>query len=205
MSYDTGIAEALLVARRLNENEQPSGRGRFVNLWRAPYQETDALALVRAIIATASTPLLRSDGPPVGGSALIVGGEQWGELVDGPVGEHPWATARSRRALTGQLASALERGEIWTEDGTRVAGRVPVATLGNVCNVGPQHRRIHGSLGVFDAYRGWNEEAQFHAIWSLDETIHKGIYTEPNAWLVPKPGIDHTSIWSQSGTLQMDH
>ena len=45
MSYDTGIAEALLVARRLRENEQPAGRGRFVNLWRAPFLETDALAL----------------------------------------------------------------------------------------------------------------------------------------------------------------
>ena len=35
MSYDTGIAEALLVARRLRENERPSGRGKFVNLWHA--------------------------------------------------------------------------------------------------------------------------------------------------------------------------
>ena len=47
MSYDTGIAEALLVARRLREGEVPSRRGRFVNLWRAAYQETDALALVK--------------------------------------------------------------------------------------------------------------------------------------------------------------
>ena len=37
-------------------DEQPSGRGRFVNLWRAPYQETDALALIRAVNAAASTP-----------------------------------------------------------------------------------------------------------------------------------------------------
>ena len=86
MSYDTGIAEALLVARRLREGELPSGRGRFVNLWRAPYQETDALALVRSVNAAASAPALRADGPPVGGSPLMVGGEQWGEIVDGPVG-----------------------------------------------------------------------------------------------------------------------
>ena len=37
MSYDTGIAEALLVARRLSKDEAPTGRGVFVNLWRAPY------------------------------------------------------------------------------------------------------------------------------------------------------------------------
>ena len=203
MSYDTAIAEALLVARRLREGEHPSGRGRFVNLWRAPYQETDALALVRAVNAAASMPLLRSDGPPVGGNPLVVGGEQWGEVVDGPVGEGPWTAARWRRVVTGQFASALERGELWTEDGTQVAGHIPVSVMGDVCNVGPQHRRIRGSLGVFDGYHGWNEQAQFPAIWSLDSSVHQGMLGEPNAWLVPKPDIDHMPIWSQSGTLHI--
>ena len=86
MSYDTAIGEALLVGRRLSDGEGSTGRGRFVNLWQAPYSETDALALVRAVNAVASIPLHRSDGPPVGGSPLMVGGEQWGEIVDGPVG-----------------------------------------------------------------------------------------------------------------------
>ena len=203
MSYDTAIAEALLVARRVREGEHPSGRGRFVNLWRAPYQETDALALVRAVNAAASMPLLRSDGPPVGGNPLVVGGEQWGEVLDGPVGEGSWTSARWRRVVTGQFASALERGELWTGDGAQVAGRVPVAIMGDVCNVGPQHRRIRGSLGVFDGYHGWNGDAQFPALWSLDSSVHQGMLAEPNAWLIPKPGIDHMPIWSQSGTLHI--
>ena len=203
MSYDTAIAEALLVARRLREGERPSGRGRFVNLWRAPYQETDALALVQAVIAVASTPVLRSDGPPVGGSPLIVGGEQWGEIVDGPVGEGSWTAARWRQALTGQFAAALGRGELWTEDGTRLTANVPVAAMSDVCNVGPQHRRIRGSIGVFDGYHGRNEQAQFPAIWSLDSRIHNCMTAEPNAWLIPQPNRDHQPIWSQAGTLQI--
>ena len=203
MSYDTGIAEALLVARRLTGAETPPGRGVFVNLWRAPYQETDALALVRAVSATASTPLLRSDGPPVGGTPLMVGGEQWGEVLDGPIGERPWTAARWRRALTCQFAAAVERGELWMEDGSQVAGHIPVAAMRDICNVGPQHRKIRGSLGVFDAYHGWNEQAQFPAIWKLDSSIHRGMLAEPNAWLVPKPDCDHFPVWSQSGTLQI--
>ena len=203
MSYDTGIAETLLVARRLKEGEQPSRRGRFVNLWRAPRLETDALALVRAVNAVTSSPLLRSDGPPAGGSPLMIGGEQWGECADGPVGKDPWAAARWKRALTGQLAAALERGEIWTRDGSLVAGWLPVATMAGVCNVGPQHRRIRGSIGVFDGYRGYNEGAQFPALWSLDSSIHQGMYAEPNAWLVPQPNRDYLPIWSQAGTLQI--
>ena len=201
MSYDTGIAETLLVARRLKEREAPTGRGVFVNLWRAAYQETDALALVRAVNTTASAPVLRSDGPPVGGSPLLVGGEQWGEVVEGPVDERPWTAARWRQALTGQLAVALERGELWVKDGTRMAGKIPVADMAKVCNVGPQHRRIRGSLGVFDGYHGWNEQAQFPALWSLDSSVHNRMTAEPNAWLVPKPNRDHAAIWSQAGTL----
>ena len=203
MSFDTGIAETLLVARRLSEGEAPKGRGVFVNLWRAPYRETDALAMVRAINATAAAPLHRIDGPPVGGSPLMVGGEQWGELLDGPLVEGPWKAARWRQAIIGQFAAALERGELWTEDGTQVSGHVSVAAMGEVCNVGPQHRRIRGSLGVFDGYHGWNEQAQFPALWSLDSSVHQNMISDPNAWLVPKPRRNHEPIWSQSGTLHI--
>ena len=203
MSYDTGIAEALLVARRLKDSEHPSKRGRFVNLWRAAYQETDALALIRAANVTASMPLHRSDGPPVGGIPLMVGGEQWGECVDGPLSEAPWTAARWKHSVTGQFASALERGELWWQDGSRISARVPVAPMGVVCNVGPQHRRIRGKLGVFDGYHGWNEQAQFHALWSLNSSVHQGMIVEPNAWLSPKPNTDHRPIWSQAGTLHI--
>ena len=201
MSYDTDIAEALLVARRLAKGENPSGRGRFVNLWHAPLQETDALALVRAIQATASTPVHRSDGPPVGGIPLMLGGEPWGEIVDSPVGEDSWTGARWKNALTSQFAAALERGELWAEDGASVVGHIPIAALGDVCNVGPQDRQIRGSLGVFEAHHGYNELAQFPCLWSLDSTVHQSLSSQPNAWLVPKPGRNHQPIWSQSGTL----
>ena len=203
MSYDTGIAEALLIGRRLRESETSSGRGIFVNLWRAPYQDTDALALVRIVKAAAATPILRSDGPPVGGSPLIVGGEQWGEIVNGPVAEGSWTAARWKRALTGQFAAAVERGELWAGKGDRIAGYVLVSTLGAVCNVGPQHRRIRGSLGVFDAYHGQNELSQFPAIWAHKESSHSSMVSEPNAWLTPKPEHNHQPIWSQSGTLHI--
>ena len=201
MSFDTSIAEALLVARRLCEGEAPRRRGIFVNLWRAARRETDAMALARAIDATASTPVLRSDGPPVGGTPLMLGGEPWGEVVDGPVGEESWTAARWKNALAAQFAAAVERGEMWGDDGTRIAVRIPVAAMSEVCNVGPQDRQIRGSLGVFNSYHGRNEQAQFNAIWSVDSSVHQSITSEPNAWLIPKVDRDHQAIWSQSGSL----
>ena len=203
LSYDTSIAETLVVARRLGEDESPSGRGVFVNLWRAAYRETDALAITNAVNAAASTPVHRSDGPPVGGSPVMVGGEQWGEIMHGPLGADSWKTARWRNGATAQFAAALERGELWAADGTRAVARIPIAAMRDVCNVGPQHRRIRGSLGVFDGYHGWDGQAQFPAIWSLNSLVHQGLLAEPNARLVPKPGHAYEPIWSQSGNLHM--
>ncbi len=203
MSYDTDIAEALLIARRLREDENPSGRGLFVNLWRAAYRETDALALVTAINAAAAAPVHRADGPAIGGSPLFVGGEQWGELLDGPVDAGPWTAARWKQGQTGQFAAALERGELWAADGSRVVAQLPIAPMQDVCNVGPQHRRIRGSLGVFDGYHGWDPQVQFPALWAHSQKVHQGLVAEPNARLFPQPGSNHGPIWSQAGMLQM--
>ena len=204
LSFDTSIAEILLVARKLKPGEAASGRGRFINLWRALRQETGSLALAKVINSLATIPVIRSDGPPVGGTPLMIGGEQWGEVVDGPVGPESWTAARWKNAATNQFASALERGELWNEYGVEVVGKVPIAPMGEVCNVGPQHRKIHGSLGVFQTcISGWDEQAQFPAIWHMKSSIHQSMTAEPNAHLVPRPLGGHEPIWSQSGTLQI--
>ncbi len=201
MSYDTNIAEVLLVARRLQEGESPPKRGVFVNLWRAPKLVTDALALLNGIDVTAQGALHRSDGPPVGGVPLMIGGDQWGEILDAPVDDGPWTGARWKRAVVAQFAAALRRGELWSKDGTHVLTRIKMACLGDMLSVGPQHRQIRGVLGVFDAYHGWDVSDQFPAIWRHQESIHKRLRAEPNARLVPQSGHNYAPAWAQSGTL----
>jgi len=201
MSYDTHIAEVLLVARRLNEGESPTRRGIFVNLWRAPRVVTDALAMLNVIDTSSQGALLRSDGPPVGGVPLIVGGEQWGEIVDAPVDENPWTGGRWKRALVTQHTSALHRGELWSSDGTHPLGHIKIVPMDRIFAVGPQDRQIRGSLGVFDSYHGWDRTAQFPAIWRHKESINRSIKAEPNANLTPQPTKNYTKIWAQAGTL----
>jgi hypothetical protein len=200
-SYDTDIAEVLLVARRLKEGEAAGRRGVFVNLWRTPRLVTDALATLNGISATAQGAMHRSDGPPVGGVPVIIGGDQWGELLDAPVNGGPWTGGRWKRALVTQFASALQRGELWSADGTRVLGRIKLALLSDVGSVGPQHRQIRGSLGVFNAHPGWDALEQFPAIWRHTESIHRSLRADPNARLVPQPGRNYAPIWAQAGTL----
>ena len=191
---------------RLSECARPSnGTRKYSSIsGERPTRKQTPLALVRTVSAAASRPTFCGRTARRWVAAhLMVGGEQWGEIVDGPVGEEPWTAARWRRALTSQFAAALERGELWNDDGTQVAGHVPVTVMREVCNVGPQHRRIRGSLGEFDAFHGWNEEAQFPAIWSHKESTHQSMSSYPNAHLVPKPESDYVPIWAQSGTLQI--
>lgn len=201
MSYDTHIAEVLLVARRLKEAEPPPKRGVFVNLWRAPRVVTDALAILNSVDAAVQGALHRSDGPPVGGVPLIIGGEQWGEIVDAPVDEGPWTGARWKRSIVAQFAAALCRGELWSRDGTHVLTQLKITRLADMLSVGPQHRQIRGILGVFDAYEGWDPTDQYPAIWRHKESVHRRLWAQPNARLVPQASRNYAPIWAQSGTL----
>ena len=56
---------------------------------------------------------------------------------------------------------------------------------------------------MFDTYHGWDEQAQFPALWAHSEKVHQGIVAEPNARLFPQAGRDNRPIWSQAGTLQV--
>jgi hypothetical protein len=201
MSYDTSIAEILLVARRLQEGEQPPKRGVFINLWRAPRLVTDALAILNGVSSISQAAIHRSDGPPVGGAPLIIGGDQWGEILDSPVDGSPWTGGRWKRAFVTQFSSALRRGELWSRDGTHVLTMIKMVHLGDIMSVGPSHRQIRGSLGPFEAFHGFDSLAQFPALWALEESTQRCMATEPNAYLVPKPGLNYSSAWNSSGTL----
>lgn len=201
MSHDTDIAEILLVARRLAEGEAATGRGVFVNVWQAPRVVTDALALLNAVSQSTQGAIHRADGPPVGGIPIMVGGDQWGELLDALVSDDPWTGGRWKRAVVAQFASALVRGELWSADGTRVIARLKMAHLGEMVSVGPQHRQIRGVLGSFDGY-GWDSLDQYPALWRHEQSVHKSLRTDPNAHLVPQPGRNHPVVWNQAGWLQ---
>ena len=202
-SFDTKIAETLIVARRLQKDEQPPKTAKFVNLWHGLDSETDALALTRSIRDTASSPVHQANGPLAGGSPLMLGADQWGEIIESPIDAAPWKAAQWQRALITQFATAVERGVLHRFDGLRSLGQIPVAPLGEVCNVGPQDRQIYGSIGRFDAYRGYDPQAQFPALWGINSNIHQSLAAQPNARLIPQPNRNYAELWQQASALQI--
>lgn len=202
LSEDTGIAEVLVVARRLRPNESPTGRVTCVNLRQAPAQVTDALAILNAVRALPASQ--RVDGPPAGGSPLMVGGEKWGELVDSPIEGPPLAGARWRSAEVGQRALALADGVVWSADGTSALASIPIAPVESIAAVSPHHGQIRkDSIGVFDAFHGYDGLAQFPALWRHRQALHRCAQSEPNAHLVPKPDRDYARVWAAAGHLHL--
>ncbi len=203
LSEDTGIAEVLLVARRLGADEPPPGRVTCVNLRQAPTQVTDALAVLNAVRAVPD--LQRVDGPPIGGSPLLVGGESWGELLDSPIDGEQLQGARWRSGEVGQRAQALARGIVWSEDATRSLGSIPIAPIESIAALSPYDMQIHHRFpgGVFEAHHGYDGLAQFPALWKQRQAVHRSAVAEPNARLLPKPGLDHAQVWAAAGHLHL--
>lgn len=202
MSYDTNINEVLLIAKKLHEDATPPERARFVNLWRHPRTENEAYALVGALRRSPST-LHRIDGPPVGGTPILLGNDQWGEIVDSPLGDSPWLGSRWMNAASGQYAYSLIRGELWDANGISKVADIPICALEDLVSLSAYDLQVKGSRGVFEIYDGHDASAQFPALWHHSAKTHQSIVATPNARLTPKPGTNYAHIWQGSGRLHV--
>ena len=202
MSFDTDINEVLLIARKLRNDQSPSGRASFVNLWRHPKTENEAIALVGAI-QRAPAASHRIDGPPVGGTPLLLGNDQWGEIVDSPLGESPWLGSRWMSATGGQYAYSLIRGELWDANGIAKVADIPICTLEDLVSLSAYDLQVKGTSGVFEIYDGHDASAQFPALWHHSAKTHQSIAARPNAKLMPKSGTHYGRIWEGSGRLHV--
>ena len=202
MSFDTAIGEILIVAKKVLHDEDPSGRGVFVNLRRHPRSENEAIALVGAM-RRAPKQLHRVDGPPVGGTPLMLGNDQWGELTDFSVRSSRWGGANWMNAACGQFAFSLADGELWDSDGTSKVADIPINELGDIATISPHHRQIRGGSGVFTIREGWDVGAQYPSVWHHSAEIQRSIAARPNAQLSPKPGVEFRDAWKYADRLHV--
>ena len=202
LSYDTGIAETMIVARKLNVDEAPPRKAKFVNLWRRPEFASEASAIHRQI-RRVPVGVHQINGPPVGGTELSLGSDKWGEVVEAPIDGDAWVGSRWRSAVVGQYAWALIRGELYTSDGTEVAATFPVTCLESVCEISPYHLQIKGSRGAFEISDGWDHSVRYPAVWHVDSRKQRTMLNAPNARLLPKTADAVGSIWPHAGGLHL--
>ena len=202
MSFDTDIGEILLIAKKSDNGESVSGRGIFVNLRRLPSSENEAIALIGALRRLPNR-IHRIDGPPIGGTLLMLGNDVWGQVVDFPVRQSQWGVANWMNVVCGQFANSLTNGELWTNDGSTKAADIPINPLADVAVISPHHRQIRGGSGTFTIHEGWDAATQFPALWHHSARVHRNMQVPPNAQLSTIPGVEHRQVWQHANRLHI--
>ena len=111
-SSDTGMAECLVVARKLGKDETTDGRIRFASLASRPAGLAQSAATA-ALVAQAGNVRKIEDGP-YGGSPIEIGDETAGSMLETPVGAggESWAAVRVSDYSLAQTAFALANSEL---------------------------------------------------------------------------------------------
>ena len=130
-SSDTGIAECLLIARKIAEDETPDSRAVFVSLSRRPPGLLEAAETAKAIIAATVTRHLE-DGP-YGGDPVTIGESTIGEMLNAPLDDHAngWGAARIADYSVAQTAYYLAAGQLWLPAEPQSIA-IPIAQLNQV-------------------------------------------------------------------------
>ena len=152
-SSDTGMAECLVIARRLKPDELPDNRTHFTSLRRRPHGFVHASSLAGKLLDRSR--VRRMEDGPYGGTPLMVGEELTGETITAPRGAdgESYSAVRLSDYSVAQTAYALSQSQLWLP-GHASSLELKVALLGDVGKLGFVHRDITGPAprGPFDQF-----------------------------------------------------
>ena len=195
-SSETGIAECLLLGRKITSTQKPGARGNFVSLQRRPQNIIDAQNLSNSVLANNVTRKLE-DGP-YGGVSIHRGASLMGEILDAPVDSHEngWGAARIIDAAVAQVAHVLSNGGLWLP-ATVQSLKIPMAQLDQLGQLG-----VHDSMLILDTHKGPfdivppSTTATYPALWNHNAKVENTIICLPDSALQVKPGKEE-----RAGTL----
>ena len=189
-SADTGLAECLVIARKLKCREQPSPRLHFTSLTRRPQGFAHASALA-GNVASANGVRQVEDGP-YGGTPLTVGAELAGQMMMAPndTADTVWGAVRLSDYSLAQTAHALFQSGLWLP-GRPAALELNVALLGSVGELGLVHRDITGPAprGPFDKAPA-SPTATYPALWNHNAKNETRIVCHPDSQLLVRQGME---------------
>ncbi len=204
-SSDTGIAECLVIGRKLGEDEKPSRRAKFISLRRRPASLVEAAEISKTILSDSTTRSLE-DGP-YGGTIIYSGTSQSGEMLDAPISDHKngWGAARILDASAAQVAHFLSKGDLWLPAEPK-ALELPVARLNQVGK-----RGVHHQLLVSDAHKGPflkappSPTATYPSLYNHSAKDERFMVCDPDMSFRVKPGMEKRGIelWTIAGRAHL--
>ena len=189
-SSDTGMGECLVIARKCREDEASLDSMKFTSFNHRPFGFAHAAALASVM---ANTNSLRSikDGP-YGGTPLMVGEDQSGEMLTAPYGSEgsAWSGVRLSDSSLAQTSYALANSRLWLP-GSPKPIELKTTMLGTVGKLGLVHRDIDGPAprGPFDKVAP-SPTSTYPCLWNHNASKEKRIICEPDSQLLVRQGLE---------------
>ena len=142
-SSDTGMAECLVIARKVMPDEPRSCRASFTSLQRRPQGFAHASAVAKTVDSRVHVRQIE-DGP-YGGTPLMVGNELAGNVVAAPSqsNEKGWGAVRLSDYSLAQSAYAMSNSQVWLP-GAPNGVATALVPLGTISKLGFHHLDITG-------------------------------------------------------------
>ena len=187
-SSDTGMAECLVVARKLKRGDTPGLRVCFSSLNRRPQGFTHASVLAGKM--NASGQVWQIEDGPYGGTPMLVGNGSVGETITVPNDSAGgvWGAVRISDYSLAQTAHSLSLSQLWLP-GTIVAVGLKVALLGGVGKLGLVDRDITGPAprGPFTKMPP-TPTATYPSLWNHEARNETRMVCSPDSQLLVRQG-----------------
>ncbi len=205
-SSDTGMAECLVVARKVLHGEPAGDNIRFASFDQRPSGFPDSAEVSRQIRAMKS--VRRIEDGPYSGTPLRVGDGAVGEIVThqpkAVVGN--WGSVRLRDFALAQTAHCLTIGELWLPAQPRTF-KHPTCPLDGIGYLGFVHRDITGPVprGPFDKAPP-RPTSTYPALWNHDAKKETRIVCEPDSQLQVRSQMEGKAaeVWATASKAHIN-
>ena len=205
-SSDTGLAECLVTARRLKQDESPQGSGQFTSLKHRPQGFAHASSLAGRLLD--GSYVRRLEDGPYGGTPLAVGEELAGETIAAPRGADggSWSAVRLSDHSLAQTAYAMSQSKLWLP-GSASPVDMKTALLGDIGDLGFVHRDITGPAprGSFDKAAP-SSTATYPSLWNHNARQETRLACQPDSQLLVRQGMEEQAadIWATASRAHIN-
>ena len=203
-SSDTGMAECLVVARKLGAKRTPQRQLHFTSLRGRPRGFAHSRTLAGELLDGGQ--VRRIEDGPYGGTPLIVGEELAGETINSPHkpdGES-WGAVRMLDYTLAQTAYALSKSSLWLP-GVGTSLDLKVAALCDIGRRGWHDMNIAGSTGPFSKAPP-SSTATYPALWNHHAKRETRMVCVPDFQLLVKPGMEDkaSKAWATASRAHLN-
>lgn len=205
-SADSGLGECLIIGKKRNGAMRRANRIRFASLKRRPKSLVESDSIAKQLLQL-TKPRGIEDGP-FGGTPLVVGATEVGDVISVEVGSRQdlLRAVRMSDFAVAQVAHSLARSMLRLP-GIEGEWTIPMAPLKHVGQMGMVHRDIIGPIprGAFDLGPA-SDTSTYPALWNHNATQETRILCKPDKQLRVRQGMEQraSETWATAGRVHQN-